>query len=361
MKFHVAAIRVLGLAVSVGFTTSFVNLHGCTQRYSDGTQQAWLDDQQINRVVHQAKPLTLPLSGSIPYAADVTTKVTGRLESPVIGELSGMAVSRNRRDVYWAINDSDNLPELFAIGANGKHLASYTLPLKNRDWEDMASFKDNGESWLLIAETGDNVRHYRTSTLYFLKEPSIPQTRGDADLFRAVSFKYEDGPQNVESVAVSVSERMIFLISKNYGQPKVYALPLDLAGTNGVNGADTAEPHLAKLVGRITPLSWTKEDRWIEKRLASRILLSATSMDISADDTLAVIGNYRHAYLFRRQSDQSWIQALQASPQILSTHRLAQSESVAFSDDGNAIVIGSEGRYAPLLAVSGSVGLAESQ
>lgn len=307
----------------------------------------------VSRVVHQAEPVSFAAAQSTPYIDNVTTTVTGRLESPVIGELSGMAVSRSYSGVYWAINDSDNLPELFAIGENGKHLASYRLPFKNRDWEDMASFKDNGQSWLVVAETGDNVRRYQSSTLYLLKEPSIPQRQSGADLFRALHFTYEDGPQNVESIAVSVKERLIFLISKNAGHPKIYALPLDVTKPPAA-GIDKAASIMAKLVGRITPLSWTKEDRWIEKRLASRILLSATSMDISADDTLAVIGNYRHAYLFRREPAQSWIQALQATPQIISTHRLAQSESVAFSHDASSIVIGSEGRYAPLLVVSES-------
>lgn len=357
MKKNIAAIRVMGLLVCLGFVGSFLNLHGCSQQYSSGTQKAWLMNQTVNTVVHQAGQATDPAVRLTPYSENVTTRVTGRLESPVIGELSGMAASRNYEHVYWAINDSDNLPELFAIGGNGKHLASYRLPFKNRDWEDMASYRDNGQSWLVVAETGDNARHYRSGTLYFLKEPSIPQKISDADLFRAVPFTYEDGPQNVESIAVSVQERLIFLISKNAGHPKIYALPLDIASaSNGV-----VKPKMAKLVGRITPLSWTKEDRWIEKRLASRILLSATSMDISADDSLAVIGNYRHAYLYRRQPAQSWIQALQATPQIISTHRLAQSESVAFSRDGSSIVIGSEGRYAPLLAVSASTRLVETQ
>ena len=146
---------------------------------------------------------------------------------------------------------------------------------------------------------------------------------------------------------------MIFLISKNAGNPKVYALPLDVVSAANSSVTNTT-PILAKLVGRIAPLSWTEEDRWIEKRLVSRILLSATSMDISADDRLAVIGNYRHAYLYRRGSSQSWIQALQTTPQIITTHRLAQSETVAFSEDGSSIVIGSEGRYAPLLVVGES-------
>ncbi len=360
MNVRVSIFRLLGLVLTAGFLLSFVNLHGCTQQYSDGTQAAWLGSHQGSALVHQTR---LPVTDSAPVFTDrLVTRVTGRLESPVIGELSGMAASRRYSKTYWAINDSGNQPELFALGETGKHLASFTLPLKNRDWEDMASFTDGGVQWLLVADSGDNVRHYKHSVLHFLKEPALPQKKASADLHRSVTYVYEDGPQNVEAVAVSVRERIVYLISKNAGKPKIYALPLDI-GLNKLSGdkQTPAGPVLARLIGRMDSLSWTDEDRWIEKRLAARILLSATSMDISSDDRLAVIGNYRHAYLYRRKPQQSWIQALQTAPQIITTHRLAQSESIAFSHDATSILVGSEGRYAPLLRVSPESTLVDAQ
>ncbi len=344
MTFTTTAIRILGIIVTTGFIAITGNLHGCAQSYGDRTQSAWLVKHKPSRAIHKTDPLTDAASTEL-YVNQVSTIVSGRLESPVIGELSGMAVSRTKPHVYWAINDSGNLPELFAIGADGKHFGSFKLPVENRDWEDIASYQHEGQSWLVIADSGDNIRKNKISKLHFFREPSLPQQTADVTQLRTVSFSYEDGPQNVESIAVSVKERLVFLVSKNAGMPKIYAIPIDAESKDGL-------PVLAKLVGRINQLGWTDDDRWLEKILASRILLSATSMDISADDSLAVIGNYRHAYLFRREPEQSWIQALQATPQIVSTHRLAQSESIAFSDDAKKILIGSEGRYAPLLTVN---------
>ena len=122
-------------------------------------------------------------------------------------------------------------------------------------------------------------------------------------------------------------------------------MPLTFESTGQSN------PLLARRLGSTSGISWNDDDSWLEKRLGSRFLLGPTAIDISADNRLAVIANYRHLYLYRKPDDQSWSEVLRGQPEIISSHRMAQSESVAFSSNGDYIVVGSEGIHAPMLVV----------
>lgn len=353
LKASIFLLRSFGIMLPFVLIALSGSLHGCAQHYGDKTQSVWLHKQP--NPVFQTELLPVDDTAAMSFSGKISTMVSGALESPVITELSGLVASRVQANVFWAINDSGNLPELFAIRPDGKHLASFNLPFKNRDWEDLASFQDRGQSWLVVADTGDNVRQNKVSTLHLFHEPVLPQTNHSIVNHRKLDFTYEDGPQNVESIAVSVKEQLIFLVSKNSGAAKVHVLPLGIATGNPTPDQGAEQPLLAKFAGHMKPLTWTKDGRRLEKKFASGILLGATSMDISADDSMAVVSNYRHAYLFKRKPQQTWLQALQTSPQNITTHLLAQSESVAFSHDAGSILIGSEGRYAPLLTVKSAI------
>ena len=144
-------------------------------------------------------------------------------------------------------------------------------------------------------------------------------------------------------MSVSAEDGAIYLVAKRGAKSSLYELPLT-----------TTSPSarlIAKRLGNTTGLGWAKGDSWLEQRFASHFLLGPTAMDISADNKLAVIANYRHLYLYRKPADQPWSIALRGKPEIISSHRMAQSESVAFSADGKYIVVGSEGLHAPMLMV----------
>lgn len=320
---------------------------GCSLQYqTDRAEYRWLQAKRVNLALHNVEldgGITNEPSETFAGSQSASTYLTGQIEAQAITELSGLAPVRGSKNLYWAINDSGNRPELFVMTNTGKHVATLDVPASNRDWEDLASFEIDGESWLVIGETGDNLRRYSTSSLLFFKQPDMTDLPRTLPVHHRVVFEYEDGAQNVESIAVSVKEQRILLVTKDAVSAKIYSLPLSNAAPNNI--------LKAVRVGQLAELRSTEEDKLWEKLLAKRFLLPPTAMDIDADDRFAVVANYRHAYLFRRQPGESWIQALSRKPQVLSTHRMQQSESIAFSADSGRVILSSEGRNAPVLTV----------
>ena len=83
----------------------------------------------------------------------------GELANPQIQEASGLAPSRLNSEILWTINDSGDDPILYAVSTTGADLGTIKVAgARNRDWEDLASFRLNDTAYLLIADIGDNRR-----------------------------------------------------------------------------------------------------------------------------------------------------------------------------------------------------------
>lgn len=336
---------------------------GCSlQQQADRAERVWLNASLLDAALHEVK---LDKSGALPNEVDLeqenskwfltatgaSTHLLGKLQSSELRELSGLAPVLGERNKYWAINDSGNKPELFAINRSGTHLASIDLSVRNRDWEDLSSYSYNGENFIALAETGDNLKIHSVSSIYIFRQPDFNNLPSQLKPVRRIDFSYEDGSKNVESMAVSVAEGRIYLIAKDRSEPGVYALPLAVVHDEN---RDPKGKLTAAKVGQLAELHAHQDDVWWERRLAGRILYEATAADISADDRTAVVANYRHVYLFKRHGEESWASALARKPQILSSHRMQQSEAVAFSANSDEVIVSSEGVNAPLLAVKPS-------
>ena len=74
-------------------------------------------------------------------------------------------------------------------------------------------------------------------------------------------------------------------------------------------------------------------------------------MDFSRDGRHAVILTYDAVYLYRRDDGESWYQALNREPLGLSTRPLREAESLAFSADGRALFLTTEGKNPPLIRI----------
>ncbi len=272
---------------------------------------------------------------SVPvFAAEPAFRVVDRktaLRSRFIDEASGLAVSPADGRFLWLVNDSGAGPVLHLAGTDGSDRGQVSLRgVRNRDWEDLASFMLDGRPHLLVADVGDNQAGRKSCQLHLVREPRLPREGRKLDMavkpVWSLDFRYEDGPRDCESVAVDVGRRKILLVSKRDATPFVYELPLAPA-----KGTATA-----RKIGR---LSVGQPRRSIPIPYGSQ----PTGMDISADGSLAAVVTYYGVFLFPRGREESWATAFSRKAVVLPPHLLRQAESVAFSTDGASIFVVSEG------------------
>ena len=293
---------------------------------------------------------------------------TGFLENDRLAEVSALAVAQKTPGVLFALNDSGNKPVLFAFNEQGSHLAQWSINERNRDWEDMTTTTLNGIPYLIIGDTGDNLKIHAQSALHFIEEPDLPahanqqQSRSLTPDF-SIHFTYEDGPRNVEAFAVHDS--VIYLISKEPVSAagtiasRLYELPLIAgpsagAGTANTNGASassaaTKNPVVARFIGTLG-----KPRRSFESRLAASLtgvdLNHPTALDFDPSSNTAYLLSYRHVQRIQRAANQSWAEAFSAPAQRIHSHGLKQAEALAVSP-GRAVWLTSERRPAPLIGI----------
>jgi len=256
----------------------------------------------------------------------------GVIADPAINESSGMARSIENEGAFWTHNDSGDRPRVFLIDRDGNTLATVGIEgARAYDWEDMASFKRGGESFLLIGDVGDNSARRREYTLYLIPEPKIAAGTQPAALSvkpsLVIRFKYEDGSHNCESVGVDATTGKIYLVSKRDKRVrcKVYELPIP--------ENQPTEPLIARQIAEIKSPA-------------------TTAMDISPDGLRAVVLTYGHAREYSRGPDESWSSAFSQEERLVVMPRREQGEAICYGADGRTLYLTSEGVSQPLWEVS---------
>ncbi len=161
-----------------------------------------------------------PAHGQSPWRLEppVEARQTGRFADRRISESSGVAPSRRTPGVLWTHDDSGEPPYLFATDTTGAVRGTFRVTgATNRDWEDIALGPCGGSSCLYVADTGDNSERRGVVALYRVPEPSLPDRRPKhvrpTAPAEAVTFRYPDGPHDVEAMWVAPNED-VHLVSK---------------------------------------------------------------------------------------------------------------------------------------------------
>jgi hypothetical protein len=254
-----------------------------------------------------------------------------KLKDDRINESSGIAASICNKEAFWTNNDSGDSARIFLFNKNGDTIAVVNIKgVTAVDWEDVASFKLGKESYVLIADAGDNARRRKIYALYIIREPVISVKSGgnneavsiETEPISTINFSYEDGPHDCESVAVDPTESIVYLVSKDPGECKVYSMPIPSEGST--------KPNVAKAIAALK-------------------LTYPTAMDISPDGRRAVILTYGDAYEFNRANGETWVQAFSREPRrIKEVPSRKQGESICYGLDGKTLYFTSEGTSQPL-------------
>jgi hypothetical protein len=252
-----------------------------------------------------------------------------QLKDDRINESSGIAASIRYRDAFWTHNDSGDSARIFLISKEGRTLAVAGIKGASAvDWEDIASFKLGGEDYILIADAGNNRTRRESFVLYIIREPVInvhlegeeaPEIEVEPDL--EISFHYEDRAHDCEAVALDPAESMIYLVTKDSEECKVYSMPIP--------PKESTAPNIAKFVA---PLG----------------IRNATALDISPDGRRAVVLTYDDVYEFSRSNGETWAQAFSREPRLIKAPVREQGEAVCYGSDGKSLYLTSEKARQPL-------------
>ncbi|MBK8069781.1 MAG: hypothetical protein IPK27_19830 [Rhodanobacteraceae bacterium] len=289
--------------------------------------------------------ICLPVLAATPPAPRPISRpgIAGIVTDPALGELSGLAPSRRKAERYWAINDGGNGNHLLLIDTRGRVQRKLTLAgVKNIDWEDLASFRWKGESWLLIADTGDNSGLRKYVSLWLLREPDPEGSETTASPSREIRLRYPDEPHDVESMTVDGANGTVYLLSKRTVPPTLYSLPLDAAEHAGV--------RTATLVAKLDGIPQPTEREIARDGSLSRFRSQATALELDCSGQGLLVLTYDAVYRFRRDAGQDWSVALPGQePARSSITLLPQAEAMALDDQCHELLIGSEKAPVPLL------------
>ena len=249
----------------------------------------------------------------------------GLIDKQSIEEASGLAVSRINQNILWTHNDSGDKNRIYAINTSGQDMGTYYINnVISRDWEDIAVGPGpvDGQSYIYIADIGDNRARYPLKYIYRVKEPRLnheqsPNISTLTDV-ETITIKYEDGKRDAETIMVDPLTKDIYIVSKRETKVNVYIAPY---------------PQSTKEVITL-------------KKIAVLDIQMAVSGDISSTGMDILIKNYDTIFYWKKNDPTQKISdVLKQTPVILPYIEEAQGESVCWSQDNMGYFTISEERY----------------
>ena len=228
-----------------------------------------------------------------------------------LDEASGMAHSERNPGYLWTQTDSGNSNEIFLVSRDGKIAAQFTIEgATNRDWEDIAVGPGPvaGQSYIYLADIGDNRLHYPKKIIYRFPEPLLQGTArpysGHVIGADRLVFQLPDGPKNAEAILIDPKSRDLFILSKEE-QCVVYraAYPQSVSKTT------------------------------IMERVLAIPFRIVTSADLSADGRELLVRTYTHAFYYSRREGESVIDALKRTPLLEPLAQEPQGEAICWAAD----------------------------
>ena len=271
---------------------------------------------------------------TITNAQSSSGSITGRLSSPELKEISGMAPSARHPGLFYVHNDSGDPARFFAVTPRGKLVATYYFidgdhsSINVKDCEDIACGPGpaKGEHYIYLADIGDNIGWRNTVKLYRFKEPGTTRI---VDTVSATTFtlQYPDGPRDAEALMVDPIDKMIYILSKREDSVGIYGFSL-----NSSNASTIVMQSFGKLF-----FPGKRKDKWV------------LSGDISANGKEVLVKTSNSVYFFKRKSTEPIYKTLRRIPvqqKKFTPH--GQQEAIAFAPGNKGFYIMAEGKNSPV-------------
>jgi hypothetical protein len=301
---------------------------------------ARLTDQMTNtsRFVLCLALLTMGVSAAQLCQRWGEPETAGQLDTALLPEASGIALSRIFANRLYHINDSGHGPYFYITDPMGQNTRQVRVEgLSAIDPEDLSMGPCAGDqSCLFIGDIGDNLAVRDTTEVAVLIEEDFGAS---AVPYRLVTLRYPDGPRDAESLAVHPNGDM-YILSKEWRRFPLLADPARLYRLSREAWEDHPEErHTLEFVatldlpalnrGQTTPLGFV-----------------ATGMDIAPTGDRFIVLTYQNALEFAVDLSLGWPSQLTPgeSYQTIPLQILPQQEAVSYLEDGRSFIYSSEVR-----------------
>ncbi len=247
----------------------------------------------------------------------------GEVPEP-LPELSGLAASRAHEGLYWAHNDSGHALELFALRHTGELAARFEVTgAQGTDVEDVAvgpCVTVPSGTCVFLADIGDNLARRAFVQLLEVEEPSALDPPDQTLTATALRFHYPDGPRDAETLLIDPADGVPHVVSKSFDH---------LGDLYRLEGLSPREERTAQHQGAFTA-----------SRGSGRY---TTGGDVSPDGDRLLLRTYSDVWEVRGEAGWPLSKFAGAQTHAIPSPSQPQSEAIAWSSDGRAYLVGTEG------------------
>ncbi len=243
----------------------------------------------------------------------------GEISDKKLNELSGI-ISAKQSSCFWVHNDSGDEARVYLIDKKCRLLCTYELEsVAVKDCEDIARVIINGNSFLILADIGDNKAERENIKLHIFPEPTYQQ--GDTLIhipkktIRTVTLRYKNGPRDAEALFVDPVDHQLYVISKRDFQSTVYSASI----FNNVK----------KNFSLLTPVQTLP-------------FTFTTSANISPTGSAIIIKNLTQIFYWTRNRTESIELVLSRKPTLIPYQIEPQGEAITFGLNGEGFYTISE-------------------
>jgi len=299
-----------------------------TSFYSTGTLYVnkTTRDTAIITLKDEANNLTknIVLIVSPPDFSEGDRIALGTVEDSNLKEISGIVASVKNPGCFWVHNDSGDDARIFLINSTGKLVATVYLDrIDNRDWEDITIGPGpvDGETYIYVADIGDNNSVNILKYIYRFKEPTIntqflaQYATLERNTIDVITFQYYDGNRDAEILMIDPLTKDLYVVTKRETSVYIYSLAYPQS---------TTATFLVKKASVTLPFRMT------------------CGGDISANGKEILIKNLTNVFYWKLAEGETIIGALSRKATILPYIEEPQGEAIGWLRDGTGYVTLSE-------------------
>lgn len=247
----------------------------------------------------------------IPFGS---AQLKSKLEAVAINEASGLEASKNNKGLLWTHNDSGDQARIFLLSKDAACIGTYYLEgVEARDWEEIGSMEQDGVTFLIVGDIGDNRAKYQLVYLHVFEEPTrgledsvYVDTIRKADI-KTFALTYPDGARDAESLFFDPLSKRLYIITKRELEVGLYSCDLS---------SEAAQPLMLQK----------------EANLPYTFITSAA---ISRDGTELLIKNLLEVHYWKRKTGENIKDMLQRPSIKLPYKAEPQGEGICFAENGN--------------------------